>query len=143
MPAAKSVFMRKAYTRKAFTRADGTRVKAVRVKSAPIKARGAQRGKQVIPPGSLKKNKLRKYGYSTHKPAPERHSAIRKASRKYGTLSTMRKLNAIRVLQKRGNPALYKKLNSDFHYAQKLHNSAKTTGGKPKKARRTKKSTKK
>jgi Family of unknown function (DUF5771) len=127
MPASKAVFRRKAYTRKAYTRADGTRVKASHVKSTLMKARGAKRGKKVIPTESLKKAKLRKHGYSTHKPAPQRHSAIRKASREYGTLSTMRKLNAIRVLQKRGNPTLYKKLNADFHYAQKLHNRSKGT----------------
>jgi len=131
----RSSYVRKAHKRKAYTRKDGTKVKAThvsssRVPSSWIKDRGAPgKGPKVIPVSSLKKAKLSKYGYSTRKSAEDRQSAIRKASREYGTLPTLRKLNALRTLQK-SNPTVYAKLNSDVHYAQRLHNHQKARAKK-------------
>jgi hypothetical protein len=106
------------------------------VPAGKITDRGAPgKGHKVIPPESLKKYKLRKYGSSTKKSATERQAAIRKAARAYGTLSTLRKINAIRTLNKRTNPLMYKKLTSDLRYAQRL-NKIRKTGGKKSKPRK-------
>ena len=114
--------VRKAYTRKAYTRSDGTHVKATHVAATRIKDRGAPgKGPKVIPAESLKKNKLSAFGYSVSKSSDERKSAIRKAAREYGTLSTFRKLNALHTLNKRTNPTAYARLTKDVDYARKLN----------------------
>jgi len=120
--------VRKGYTRKAYTRSDGTRVKATHVPPARIKDRGAPgKGPKVIPSESLAKNKLGVFGYAMSKPFTERKSAIRKASTEYGTLSTFRKLNALRTLNKRVNPKVYARLEKDVEYARLLNERKKAS----------------
>ena len=55
--------------------------------------------------GSLRKNDLKQFGYSTSVPEARRHSALGKAVKTYGALSVFRKLNAVYVYSKNRAPA--------------------------------------
>ena len=51
--------------------------------------------------GPLKKGQLTELGYHAKKSKTARHRALNKAVRKYGSLSTFRKLNAVATYSKR------------------------------------------
>jgi len=51
--------------------------------------------------GPLKKGQLTELGYHTNKSRTARHRALHKAVRKFGPLSTFRKLNAVAIYSKR------------------------------------------
>ena len=115
---------RKGYTRKAYRRSDGSRVKTVHVRGKCIKDRGA-RGewaeKHGVGIGKLKIGELSRVGYSPRKTVRSRHTAVNKASRRYGALSTYRKLNALATYTKRTSPVLSKKVKADRNYVGKQH----------------------
>ena len=69
--------------------------------------------------GPLKKGELTSLGYSASKKAKTRRQALEKAVDRYGPLSTLRKVNAIRVLTKRRAPKVSKTLKADVKYLQK------------------------
>jgi len=69
--------------------------------------------------GPLKKGELTSLGYSSSKKAKTRRAALEKAVDRYGPLSTLRKVNAIRVLTKRRSPKVSKTLKADVKYLQK------------------------
>ena len=54
--------------------------------------------------GTLKKNDLKQFGYSTSQPFSIRTHALELAVKKYGALSVFRKLNAVFVLTKNRAP---------------------------------------
>ena len=71
----------------------------------------------------LRKNfSLRAYGYSMSKPAAQRHVALERAASDESTLAILRRVNALRTLNKR-KPDVFKVLDSDVKFMQKLHKS--------------------
>lgn len=71
--------------------------------------------------GPLKKGELTSLGYSSTKKAKTRRQALKKAVDRYGPLSTLRKVNAIRVLTKRRSPKTSKTYKADVKYLQKTY----------------------
>lgn len=91
-----------------------------RVKDACIKNRGAPgKGPAVI--GPLKKGELKATGYDATASASVRHAAIAKAVGAYGRLSTLRKLNAVAVLNTRTSPTRAKTFKSDRNWVKKTY----------------------
>ena len=54
--------------------------------------------------GSLKQGLLKKVGYSVSASKTRRHAAVKRAVKKYGRASTIRKLNAVAVYTRRRSP---------------------------------------
>lgn len=111
---------RKGYTRKGYTRKSGVHVKGSRVPSGLIKDVGHP-GKGVLGTGKpgigpLKKGDLESVGYHRTAKASVRHRALNKAIKKYGSLSTYRKLNAVAVYTKRTAPAASKTFKADRNW---------------------------
>ena len=71
--------------------------------------------------GKLHKGELSSVGYSTKKSVRSRHTALNKATRKYGALSVYRKMNAISVYTKRTSPRTSKIARADRNYIGKHH----------------------
>lgn len=69
--------------------------------------------------GPLKTGLLTKLGYSTTASTARRHAAVKRAVKKYGKASTIRKLNAVAVLTRRRSPAKSRTFRSDMKYVQK------------------------
>lgn len=69
--------------------------------------------------GTLKKGLLKKVGYRVTAKTSTRRRAVRKAIRKYGRTSTLRKLNAVSVLTRRTSPAKSKVFRADMKFVQK------------------------
>ena len=89
-----------------------------RVKASCIKNKGKPgKGPAVI--GPLKKGDLKDAGYDHTYPAHERHMALIKAVSEYGHLSTLRKLNAIAVLNKNVAPTRSKIYRTDRDWIKK------------------------
>ena len=110
---------RKGYT----TRRRG---KTIRVRSSRVKDMGAPgkwRAEHMGTPGigPLKKGKLSSLGYSVGSKTSSRHRAIDRAVGRYGKLSTLRKLNAVRVYTRRTSPKKSKTFKSDVRYVQKKY----------------------
>jgi hypothetical protein len=109
--------------RRAFTqRRNG---KTIRVKSSCIQDRGVTGRWETINKtlgiGPLKKGDLKDVGYDHTDNAATRHAAIDKAVKKYGRLSTLRKLNAIATYTKNVVPSRSKTYKTDVHYVQKKY----------------------
>jgi len=91
-----------------------------RVKASCIKNKGNPgKGPAVI--GPLKKGDLKDAGYDHTDPAHERHMALIKAVSEYGHLSTLRKLNAIAVLNKNVAPTRSKIYRTDRDWIKKIY----------------------
>lgn len=56
---------------------------------------------------------LKKLGYSLGKSTHSRHTSLKKAVKRYGRLSTSRKLNALAVFNKRRHPQTARKARAD------------------------------
>lgn len=101
------------------------RGKTIRVASKCIKDRGAkgrwQTMKRMLGIGPLKKGDLTNLGYRANDPAEKRHESLDQAVKKYGKLSTLRKLNAISVYTKRTNPSRSKTYKTDRNYIKKKY----------------------
>lgn len=115
---------RKAYARKSYTRKTGTRVRGSRVPARMIRdvgAPGKWRYEHMGAPGigPLKKGLMAELGYNVNAKAKTRHAAVDKAIKKYGKLSTLRKLNAVAVYTRRTSPVKSRKFKSDVRYVQK------------------------
>lgn len=76
--------------------------------------RGGRRGTSKI--GPLKKGELKAVGYSATAKASSRHRALTKAIKRYGPLSTYRKLNAVAVYTKRTAPKASKTFKADRNW---------------------------
>jgi hypothetical protein len=71
--------------------------------------------------GPLKKGLMGQLGYSVNDPVSRRRVVVDKAVRKFGPLSTLRKLNAVAVYTRRTSPAKSKAFKSDVRYIQKKY----------------------
>lgn len=69
--------------------------------------------------GPLNKGTLRQYGYSTSKSAAERHDALEKAVHRYGKGVVVKKLNAVRVLNRNRSPKSSTIFGRDMRWVQK------------------------
>jgi hypothetical protein len=87
-----------------------------RVKASCVKDRGSS---GVI--GPLKKGDLTSKGYSATDSASQRHAALAQAVGAYGRLSTLRKLNAIAVLNKTTSPSRAKTFKTDRDWVKKTY----------------------
>jgi hypothetical protein len=91
-----------------------------RVKASCIKNKGNPgKGPAVI--GPLKKGDLKDAGYDHTDPSHKRHTALIKAVSEYGPLSTLRKLNAIAVLNKNVAPTRSKIYRTDRDWIKKIY----------------------
>lgn len=117
---------RSAYTRKAYTRKTGVSVRGSRVPARMIRdvgARGKWRYEHMGAPGigQLQRGLMSSLGYNVNAKASTRHQAVDRAVKKYGKLSTLRKLNAVAVYTRRTSPAKSRKFKSDVKYVQKKY----------------------
>ena len=91
-----------------------------RVKASCIKNKGNPgKGPAVI--GPLKQGDLKTVGYDHTDSAEKRHTALIKAVSEYGPLSTLRKLNAIAVLNKNVAPTRAKIYRTDRDWIKKIY----------------------
>jgi len=67
--------------------------------------------------GPLKKGTL--LGYSSSQSLPSRRSTLKNVVRKYGPLSTFRKLNAVAIYTRRTAPTRSKTLKTDRNWVKK------------------------
>ena len=96
----------------------------------------------LLPKPDTKYHHLSKYGYKLSSKKEKRHSSLKRASKKYGTLPVLKRVNLIRNIT---NPQLIenkKKLASDVKFMTQLYNKEKRTMERPK-TKRSKKNTKK
>ncbi len=70
--------------------------------------------------GPLKEGLLKKVGYSVSASKTRRHAAVKRAVKKYGKTSTIRKLNAVAVYTRKSSPAKSRAFRSDMKFAQKM-----------------------
>ena len=114
---------RRAYTRKAYTRKSGISVRGSRVPSRRIRDVGAPgKGLKGGPGiGKLQKGLMSSLGYNVNAKASTRHHAVDRAVKKYGKLSTLRKLNAVAVYTRRTSPVKSRTFKSDVKYVQKKY----------------------
>ena len=71
--------------------------------------------------GKLRTGLMNAVGYKVAARATSRHRAVDKAVKKYGKLSTLRKLNAVAVYTRRTSPVKSRKFKSDVKYVQKKY----------------------
>jgi hypothetical protein len=71
--------------------------------------------------GPLKKGLMKRIGYNVNAKAKTRRVAVNRAVKKYGKLSTLRKLNAVAVYTRRTSPVKSRKFKSDVKYVQKKY----------------------
>jgi hypothetical protein len=121
---------RRSYTRKSYTRANGTKIEGVKVKSSCIPDRGMKTRLWEIEHksmgiGRLKKGELTSLGYHVDLAIDERHNILNKAVEKYGSLTVLRKLNALAVYDKRTHPEDAKKFLADRDYVRVIHGEFK------------------
>jgi len=69
--------------------------------------------------GALKEGKLVKVGYSATKSKTARHGALKKAIKRYGALSTFRKLNAVATYTKRSSKGRSRTFKADRNWVKK------------------------
>lgn len=104
--------------RKGYTRKSGVHVKSALIADVGHPGKGVMgTGKPGI--GKLKEGELKALGYSTTAKASSRHRALTKAMKRYGPLSTYRKLNAVAVYTKRTSPASSKVFLDDRNWVGK------------------------
>ena len=110
--------------RKAYTKRSGSKVKA-----SCIEDRGlVGHGPKTLPP--LDKNlSLSRFGYKLDKPEKTRRSSLKKASKKYSTISVLKRVNLIRNYSK-SIPENYDKLSNDVDYMKKQYANEKKTSKK-------------
>ena len=115
----KSMFAGRKITRKAYI--THRRGKTIRVHSRRIHDVGTP-GKYHGPGiGPLKKGQLGKLGYSSTSSKTARHSSLKKAVKKFGPLSTFRKLNAVGTYTKRTSKIKSKRFIADRDWVKKTY----------------------
>ena len=121
----RSAHPRRAYSRKGHTVVRKATVRKSRVPEARITDRGApgkwrevnkSNGIQINHPGSLTG-----VGYSATDKPSVRHSTLRRAIKKFGPLSTYRKLKAVSIYTKRTSKGRSKKFNADSNWVKKKY----------------------
>jgi hypothetical protein len=85
---------------------------------------------------------LSKFGYSLSNKKNSRQSSLKAASKKYGTLQVLKRVNLIRNIT---NPEYEtkKKLNADVKFMKDLYKKEKKQPSRKKSSRKTKKSARK
>lgn len=123
LPRGGRTIRRAAYTRKSYTRKTGTRVKGSRVPAALIRDVGAPGKWRGRTPGigKMKTGPMMAVGYSASKPTTARRAAVDRAVKRYGKLSTLRKLNAVAVYTRRTSPKKSRTFKSDVKYVQQKY----------------------
>lgn len=122
----KSGYTRKAYHRKSYIRKDGVHVKSsnipvTKIKRTKIRSRYGRPKNQmrarVLP--KLKKGALAKYNYRVKASSKTRRTSIKNMMTHKNPLKILRHLVVLRTYNKRSK--LYKRLDQDVKYAQKLY----------------------
>ena len=85
----------------------------------PKLGKGRRTRKNLI--GPLRKGLMTRMGYNVTAKAKSRRRAVDRAVKKYGKLSTLRKLNAVAVYTRRTSPVKSRKFKSDVKYIQKKY----------------------
>lgn len=67
----------------------------------------------------LRAGELTKFGYHTYEPDWLRHEALTKSVSKVGYGTTVKRLNALKILNKNQNPDLFQKLRNDLDFVQR------------------------
>ena len=82
---------------------------------------GKRRTRRMKSPGigELKEGKLVKVGYAATKSKTARHGALKKAVKRYGALSTFRKLNAVATYTKRSSKGRSRTFKTDRNWVKK------------------------
>ena len=88
-------------------------------KTRKTKTRKMKTRKNVI--GPLKKGELKECGYATKKTMKLRRKSLKCAVKKYGALSTFRKINVLAILNKNRNPELSQKMIKDRNWIKKTY----------------------
>jgi len=70
--------------------------------------------------GPLREGKLTRLGYAATKGKTARHTALRKAVRSYGPLSTFRKLQAVSTFTKRTSKGKSKIYKADRNWVRRM-----------------------
>jgi hypothetical protein len=70
--------------------------------------------------GSLKQGLLKKVGYRVTDRTTRRRTAVKRAVKKYGKTSTIRKLNAVAVYTRRRSPTKSRTFKKDMKFAQTM-----------------------
>lgn len=109
--------LRKTYYRKSYIRKDGTKVKGSYVHSSCIIDRGNP-GKGPLLIKNLKKGTLRHFNYSSSKSEKQRREALKNAINKLGYSTIIKKLNAVKILNKNTNPRVSNTFNKDMIWIQ-------------------------
>jgi len=112
MDAGKRTIRRRGYTTKR-----GVHVRSRRVRDMGAPGKWASKHGPGI--GPLKEGELVKKGYTVTKSKTARHTALRKAVRSYGALSTFRKLNAASTYTKRTSKGRSKTFKADRNWVKK------------------------
>ena len=123
LPEGGRMIMRKGYTRRAFTRKSGTHVRSSHVSRHRIHDVGAPgKWRSIHGPGigTMKQGLLTRLGYSAEKGKTARHKAIRKAVKRYGPLSTFRKLQAVSTYTKRTSKGKSRTYKADRNWVRKM-----------------------
>lgn len=102
--------MKEGYVREGYTKKNGTKVKSVIVKPTCIKKRGLPN--KFVPPkgksgiGPLKQGELSSHGYSNVRSLTQsnRRQFLNSAISEHGSKMVLKKLSALKTLQKRTNP---------------------------------------
>ena len=71
--------------------------------------------------GPLRKGTLTQFGYSLYGAPSQRHAALDAAVNFFGYATIIKKLNAIRVLNKNKHPDSSAVYTSDMHYVQRRY----------------------
>jgi hypothetical protein len=107
--------LRRTIRRRAYTRKSGVHVPSGMIADVGHPGKGVLgTGEPGI--GKLKKGELSKVGYHRTAKASSRHRALSKAMKRYGPLSTYRKLNAVAVYTKRTAPGASKTFRADRNW---------------------------
>ena len=94
--------------------------------------------RKLLPKPDTEYHHLSKYGYKLSSKKDTRHNSLKKASKKYGTLPVLKRVNLIRNIT---NPQLTenkKKLSSDVKFMTQLYNREKRTMERAKPKRHSK-----
>lgn len=103
--------------RRGYTRKSGVHVTAKRILDRGARGKWAKIHGPGI--GPLKEGALTSVGYSVKKGKTARHKSIRKAVKKYGALSTFRKLQAVSTYMKRTSKGKSRTYKSDRNWVRK------------------------
>jgi hypothetical protein len=89
-------------------------------KGKPGSGRGSSRKIKILP--KLKKGSLTSLGYGIREKTAIRHAALKKALKKYGYSSLIKKLNILVVYNKNAHPDISSIAHSDMMFVEQLAN---------------------